>query len=334
MRERHLHSHGSWLSFTLLPFAFLLAIVACKSDTDGMPKAWRPLELGDDWRCPAMAGRYIYAPEPISWQLAGRHVPWDSVPAELEYFAIAGSADTALHVTVGYVDGRTHETRLQKGTPYARDYHCEDGWLHVRAGEISDRFDGEVAGLGFFARAHAMRIARGKDGTLVARLDRTDYEEFVVWCGDGCKGFPLPWTFETRSTWSRAEPWAEGAPRPSVVAKQREEARLKRDPVYLENQRLENGEPVAGQAEARKRVMAALVPGMLVRAVAPRDSGWHLSLEFEEMPQLVTFMERLTQSGPVAEVKVLPLYRAKTTNGHWIDVVYVRYERQAQSQRR
>ncbi|MBK6307304.1 MAG: hypothetical protein IPF47_16885 [Gemmatimonadetes bacterium] len=120
MRERHLHSHGSWLSFTLLPFAFLLAIVACKSDTDGMPKAWRPLELGDDWRCPAMAGRYIYAPEPISWQLAGRHVPWDSVPAELS--------------TSPSPDRPTRRARGGgvRGRPHARDSAAEGDAVRAR----------------------------------------------------------------------------------------------------------------------------------------------------------------------------------------------------------
>lgn len=316
---------ASRLSLPLIAVAMVLA--ACTDDSKGMPRAWRPVQLGKDTLCPPMQGRYIYAPEPIGWQLAGRHVPWDSVPAELEYFGITGSADTALHVTVGYLDGRTHEKRLEKGTRYARDYFCEDGWLHIRAGEISNRFDPEVASAGFFAKAHAMRIARSKSGALVARLDRIDYEEFYVWCGDGCKGFPLPWTFETRSTWSRTERWIEGTPRPSVARRQREEAQLKADPVYHENQRLENGEPVAGQPEARKRATDALVPGVWLRAVAPRDSGWHLSLEFEERPQLVQYMESLSHSGPVAELKILPLYRAKTTNGHWIDVVYVRYER-------
>jgi len=316
-----------------LLLASLVTFVACNGDADGTPRQWRPLQLGEDWRCPEMAGRYAYSAEPTGWQLAGRHVPWDSVPPELEYYEVAGSADTALHVTVGYLDGRTHSKRLAKGTPYSGDYHCEDGWLHVRAGEISDRWDAEVASEGFFARRHAMRIARGKDGAIVARLDRIDYDEFTVWCGDGCKGIPLPWTFNTRSTWSAAEQWAPGATRPGVVARQRgeerkrtEARRLQDDPVYQEEQRLEHGEPVAGQDDARKRALAALVPGMLLRAAAPRDSGWHLSLEFAERHHLESFMVRLSQSGPVAELRILPLYRAKTTTGRWTDVVYVRYE--------
>lgn len=64
---------------------------------------------------------------------------------------------------------------------------------------------------------------------------------------------------------------------------------------------------------------------MLLNAVAPRDSGWQLSLEFDDLAQRQAYMVRLSLSGPVAEIRVAPLYRAKTTTGRWIDVVYVRY---------
>ncbi|HEX4931769.1 MAG TPA: hypothetical protein VFV33_01240, partial [Gemmatimonadaceae bacterium] len=292
-----------------------------------------PLQLGREWHCPDLAGRYAFAPEPVSHLLAGRFAPWDSVPRELESFTIAGSADTALHVTLGYLDGGTVEKRLVKGSEYAGDYHCGDGWLHLLSRDIPDRWDAEVKSGDFFAKRRAMRIAVGADGRLVGRLDRIDYDEFAVWCGDGCQGIALPWTFETRSTWSAAQRWEEGAPRPSVVAQEQaearqaaERARLQQDPLYRENEALENGPPVAGQAEARQRVMAAVVPGMLVRAVAPRDSGWHLSLEYESNPQLVEFMERLSQSGPVAEIRHESLYRGRMPSGRWTTVVYVRYE--------
>jgi hypothetical protein len=333
MPRRSLRAH--WFRYRSAAVSVALgALVACSGNTDGMPGSWGPLVLGKEWRCPTLAGRYAYAVQPVEYHLAGRHVPWDSIPVELEYFEIAGSADTSLHLTVGYLDGRQHQKRLQKGTPYAHDYYCEDGWLHLRAGELSDTFDVEVASEGFFARRREMRIAQGKDGALVARLDRIDYDEFAVWCGDGCKGFALPWTMTTRSTWSRAEPWADGAPRPSVVQRRRasareraEQARLQEDRLYQAEQLLENGPPVAGADEARTRVMAAVVPGMLVRGVTPRDSGWHLSIEFAERAQVDEFMDRLAQSGPVAELRVVPLYRARMTTGTWTDVVYVRYER-------
>ncbi len=77
----------------------------------------------------------------------------------------------------------------------------------------------------------------------------------------------------------------------------------------------------------RARGLAALVPGMLLLAVAPHDSGWRLSLEFEELRQLREFLLRLSQSGLVAELREAPHYRARSTNGRWSDVVYVRVER-------
>ncbi len=83
---------------------------------------------------------------------------------------------------------------------------------------------------------------------------------------------------------------------------------------------------MAGLKEARKRVMAAVIPGTLVRAVAPRDSGWHVSVQYDEQPQLVEFMVNLSQSGPVAQIRHESLYRGRTTDGKWTTVVYVQYE--------
>lgn len=314
-------------------FVLLAPIAACRRETADLPKEWRPLQLGKEWRCPALAGRYVYALEPVAYQLAGRLAPWDSVPHELESFTIAGSADTALHVTLGFVDREDVEKRLVKGSQYAGDYYCDDGWLHLSPRDISGQWDAEVKTGDFFPKRHDMRIAPGKGGRLVGRLDRTDYDELTVWCGDGCKGIPLPWTFETRSTWSATERWEDGAPRPSVVAQKRAEERrnaelerARQDPVYRANEELENGPPVAGLEEARKRVMAAVIPGMLVRAVAPRDSGWHVSVQYEDNPQLVEFLERLSQSGPVAQIRHESLYRGRTPEGKWTTVVYVQYE--------
>lgn len=310
----------------------LLPALACRGETAGMPRAWGPLTLASDDRCPDVSGRFVDSSLPVAWMMAGRQVPDDSADADWAWFELSGRADTELHVTVAYADGVERSGRLTKGDPWNGDYYCEDGWLKVPDRWIPDRWDAELEADGFHVRRHAMRLAPGANGALVARLDGIDYDELTVWCGDGCRGFPLPWTFRTRSAWSVADRWREGAPSPRAMARvredQRREAELQRarkDPVYLAEQLQENGPPVAGQDAARKRVLVALVPGMLAKAVAPRDSGWHVSLEFEEPWQLEQFMVRLSQSGPVAELKVLPLYRAKTTNGHWIDVVYVRY---------
>jgi hypothetical protein len=142
--------------------------------------------------------------------------------------------------------------------------------------DFPSTWDAEARSHGLLPRGRALRVAPGKGGALVARLDLTRYDEITVLCGDGCRGFPQ----------------------------------------------------VEGEEAMRARGQAALSPGILLRAAAPRDSGWHLSLEFEDLPQLEHLLVRLSQSGPVTEIRMAPLDRARTPNGRLVDVVYVRYERE------
>lgn len=308
-----------------ITLATSIVLVAC-SDRDAMPRDWPRLLLADGDRCPEVTGRFFDSSEPIARILAGRFAPHDSASAEWHSFELAGAADSALHVTVRYTNGEARTGRVQKGGKYGSGYYCEDGWLKVGDRDIPETWDHAIMTPGRPPRRRAMRVAPDVEGALVARLDGITYDEFTVWCGDGCKGFPLPWTWDTRSSWSRATRWEPGKPPPRVAARRQAEAQARRDPVYLAEQALEHGPAVPGIDVMRKRALAALVPGMQLRAVAPRDSGWHLSLEFEELSQLARFMTHLGQAAPVAELRVAPLYRAKNERGHWIDVVHVRFE--------
>lgn len=312
----------------------VLAVAAACSRGERLPREWGPLALGEGEECPQVAGRYFDSSEPIAHMLAARFVQVDDPNADWDSFELSQPTADAFTVVVRFADGEERQGRARRGTgPYAGDFYCADGWLQVGDRYMPTKWDAEVRAAGFFPRRRALRIAPGKDGALVARLDLTSYDDFPIWCGDGCRGIPLPWTWETRSSWSAARRWDPDSPSPRAAARVRAEAarradlaKAKEDPVYREEQALENGPVVAGEGEMRKRGLAALLPGMLLRGVAPRDSGWQLSLEFEELSQLHEFMVRLSQSGPVAEIKVAPLYRARTTTGRWTDVVYVRYE--------
>lgn len=307
-----------------------LALAACSAQR-GVPKAFGPIVLGKGDRCPSIAGRYAYTGDPGAFHLAARHgITREDLP--VEFFAVVGDADTALHLRIGRADGSVVERRLQRGArPYGGDYWCDDGWLRL-GGDISARWDSAVNVNGFYARRHAMYLATGREGALVTKLEHTDYDEFTVWCGDGCKGIPLPWTFRTRTTWHRAEAWPEGAPRPAAIAetmaaerRAQELARAKNDPVYLENERLEQGEPAAGSADARRRVEAVLPKAIRLLAVAPRDSGWSLSIEYDDDAQLPGFLVDLQQSGPVVEIRRDKLVRGITPEGRKTGAVYVRW---------
>lgn len=316
----------------IVPLVCTLVAVGCGSDDGGMPRGWGPLARGVGEHCPEVAGRYFDSSGPISWLLAGRHLDRDGLGSEWAYFELAGSADTALTVTVLPFDGDLRTARLRKGGPYGGDYYCEDGWLKVNDRSIPDTWDDAVHSGSFVPRRREVRMAPGATGTLVARLDFIDYGELTVWCGDGCKGIPLPWTFETRSSWSAVERWAVDEQSPRAAVRSREEdrreaerRRLERDPLYREVRALENGPAIAGEQTARDRATAALVPGMLLRGVGSRGEGWNLSVQFADSIQLADFMQRLSQGGSVAEIGVAPLYRGRTTDGQWTDVVFVRF---------
>ena len=312
---------------------FALVAAACSRGTKGMPRGWPKVVLAADSTCPAVAGRYFDSSEPISTLLAKRHVAWDSTNADWAYFELAGNADQGLTVKVVYRDSVSTTGALRKGTAWSGDYFCDGGWLRIPEGNALTQWDQTFKTGDFYPKRHAMQIAPNKDGALVARLDFTDYDEFTVWCGDGCKGIPIPFTFETKSVWTMAEKFDPELPPPVARARQQvidqdaaALAQAQNDRVWQAEQDMENGPAEPALATTRARAISALVPGMLLRGVSPRGNGWHLSLEFDEPYQVEQFMERLAGSGPVAELKVAPLYRTRLTTGRMTDVVFIRYE--------
>ncbi len=310
-----------------------LTAAACTGATKGMPRAWPKVVLAADPNCPTVAGRYFDSSEPISMLMAKRRVPYDSTDADWAYFELAGNADQGLTVKVVYRDSVSTTGSLRKGDAWSGDYYCEGGWLRIPDGNFPTQWDQDMKTGDFFPKRHAMQIAPNANGALVARVDFTDYDEITVWCGDGCKGIPIPGTFATKSVWTMAEKFDPELPVPVARARQQiidqDEAALaqaKTDRLYQEEQALENGPADPQEAIVRQRALSALVPGMLLRGVSSRDAGWHLSLEFDEPYQLTQFMDRLSGSGAVAEMKVAPLYRTRTTTGRTTDVVFIRYE--------
>ncbi len=280
-----------------------------------------------------MAGRFFDSSEPISQRLASQHVPCDPSVADWAYFELLGDADKGLRATVMHRDRMVVAGSLTKGTAWSGDDNGEDGWLMVGDGKLANSVDAEVKAEAFRPQRRHPRLTPTTDGAVVARRDGTDYGEFTVWCGDGCRGIPLPWSFPTRSAWSMAEPFDPDAPSPVARRRQQEHEeqvsaldRARRDRVWQDAQLLENGPPDPAMERVRTRALAALVPGMLLRGVGPRDVGWHLRLEFAELYQLEQFVERRKGSGPEQELRVAPLYRTKTTQGRWTAVVFIRYQ--------
>lgn len=294
-----------------------------------MPRAFGPVALAKGDACPAVAGRFRDASAPISWAFAARNIRRDPGNIDWASVDVAGVADTALAVTVATHDGQTETTRLRKGTRYSGDYFCADGWLQLGDGTLPSVWDSAFKTPGFMPRRRSMRVATGANGALVARLDFTDYDEFTVWCGDGCKGIPLPWTFRTQSRWSSAPVWTGDLPAEPLESDGSRVQLAQVDTVNMARLAraeydLEHGSPIPGEGDARDRARRALVGSMLLRGVAKRDDGWQLSVEFAQDADLDAFVARLADAANVHEVRVLPSYRGRMSNGRWSDVVFVR----------
>lgn len=228
--------------------AFTLLSVACVDETHGAPRGWGPLALGTEQGCADVAGRYLATSEPISVLLASNHLPNAAPPSEWAWFELSGEADTALTVTVTSEDGVEQSGQLRRGSASDGDYFCEDGWLQIADRRISNQFDDETESATYRPQLRSMRVAKAADGALVARFDFITYSEITVWCGDGCKGLPVPGTFKTHSVWSAAERWdADGSPTDATSrvdersGRAADRRRAQRDRLLLEEQRLENG---------------------------------------------------------------------------------------------
>jgi hypothetical protein len=322
------------LAFLSLFVSTALLTSACAPDPDDVPRAYGRLVLGEEERCPSVAGRYFDSSEPITAMLVTAATNRGMGEADIAWFEITPKGDSTLLVELMYRDSTSVRGQLKRAGQYAGDYFCENGWLKVGDHRIPQTWDAEMKSGDFFPRRHQFQVAPNRDGALVARLLFIDYEQFDVWCGDGCKGFPIPGTFEFKEQWSIAEAYDPDLPPPVARKREQERQRLvaeyeeaKKDRIFQENELLENGPPDPELETVRRRALLSLPDGVLLRGVGRNGNGFHLSVEFEEMYQLEQFMERVSGSGPVAEIRIAPLYRAKTTQGRWTDVVFVRYDK-------
>ncbi len=310
----------------------VIVATACRSATSEMPRGYGPIALAEGERCPSVGGRYFDSSAPVMAMLVMPALRNPPASGDLAWIELTPADDSTLLVAVMYQDSVSVSGTLRRGGPWHGDYYCEEGWLKVRDARIPQTWDAEMKDGEFFPRRHLFWVAPNKAGALVARLQFIDFEEFGLWCGDGCKGFPIPGTFEYRETWSLAEAFDPDLPAP--IARQREAERqegvaaleaAKRDRRYQEVQLLENGPPDPELETVRRRALLSLPEGVLLRGVSRHTNRFHLSVEFEAMYQLENFLERLGGSGPVDELGIAPLFRGKTTKGTWVDVVYVRY---------
>ncbi len=219
------------LSRVSLALVVSVLLTAC-SKTPGMPSGWGPLRFASDSACPRVYGTYDASDDDFAYIIARRHLPYDTTRGHVASMSLVLEDDSLLTV-IAWVDLIPRDTVVLHRP---RDFQCGDGWMQPA---FPDWLPGD-AGDSPAARARRtgrrdIRIATGAKGALVGRLDHHTYDEFAVWCGDGCKGFPIPWTWRTAHQWHRAvvvDPKVKRvAPPPPVTPL---DARLLREEAILE----------------------------------------------------------------------------------------------------
>ena len=310
----------------------LLLLLGCDRGAD-RPRDWGEPQLAEAGHCPDLVGRYLTDESPVPWMLALRRIPAE-LPAEAaESFAVLAQRDSSMQVSVRFADGQEYETTLRRGDSQGGDYFCEDGWLRFRLDGGPSRWDSLVRPAGHTAKRRELRVAPAPDGALLARLDGVWFEGVQLYAPSGGDGAPIPWTWRRAHVWLRTERYsAAGLARrrrlgtPEAQARRAARERAQQDPIYQENQALEDPPPPASQASAQARIREAVPEGMRVLVVAPRDSGWHVSVVARDPVQLTEFLSRLAQRDDVAAVWHDALVRTLQPDGTTSTAVYVRLE--------
>jgi hypothetical protein len=193
------------------------ALVAC-SDRQVVPGGWGPLRLATaDTLCPDIAGDYQletvariaslvdeYESDALLLSLsAGMSGRVELSERAMTSLRIEGDVNRGVELTLVYA----HDSMPPRDTVRLRrtlSYACEGGWLRLRTVTVPPRdVDAPRDDSNLTVRERVLSIAGGAKGSLVGRMTTTRMVEFPIWCGDGCKGIPLPWTATKRTTWMR-----------------------------------------------------------------------------------------------------------------------------------
>ncbi len=200
-------------------------IVGCSKDN--YPKDWQPVVVTPDGLCPDIAGTYkiehdsLFTPTgysgstvtsgtyqiiyPVAYQaLAGQYFHEDEgVRSTWDIMTISGNLQKSLQVKLYGIGNDTKIEKVIELKKAASDYQCNQGWLKSNwpnGTPMRNSADTDWRGL-----VKTLNFAKNLGGELVTRTDVARWQEFSVWCGDGCKYVRIPFTREITYEWSRLD---------------------------------------------------------------------------------------------------------------------------------
>lgn len=289
-------SHRSGVVAALHLALIALLLGGC-GDRDGYPRDWQPAAIAPDGQCPDITGTF-YISDRVAYQsLAGGRF-YEEHPRIWSVMSIAGNPQQGLQIQLYETNtgapGAT-PVKLNQGS----DYRCVDGWMQLPwPGSISmrteeDNPDDERL------MDKSLAFAKNRAGELVIRTDTAHWQGFPIWCGDGCKYVPIPFTRTVSHGWSRwpSVPIPVYQPSSSTVAP---EAALDADAQT----HAPADETPAGRVTRLLRGLAPL--GVRVTGVSPDGERWIGRFQ-GNADDLIAMHEALMSSGAVADLMVHPV---------------------------
>lgn len=200
--------HASSRLMTLL---LLSALFSGCGNHDGYPHDWDAAVTAPAGQCPDITGTYLIS-DRISYATLAGH--YEETPRTWQVMSLAGNPQVGLEAMVYEINtGTPYEKTIKrsKGT----DYQCDDGWLEMPwPGGVALTTEDDAPNDNR-QMSKTLSYAKNRAGELVIRTNIARWQAFAVWCGDGCKYVPIPFTRETTYAWSRWSPIAVPAYRPS-----------------------------------------------------------------------------------------------------------------------
>ncbi len=198
-----------------------------------------------------MNGRYDVVEPIVRWAVVERMLPPDTSRRQLEAFSLLGNADRSLRLIAWSRGARRDTVQLRRG----QHYRCSESRVVFDLPEQlpPGTYDPREGADGRLTKTNTLALAVGAEGALTADYAHTSAFGLAIWCGDGCRYLPVPFSSVTTHTWTRVWPLYEpGKPIPRRWAPPAEQARI--DKLNAAERALERGErPDASPATERLR---------------------------------------------------------------------------------
>lgn len=185
---------------TFALFSMLVALMLAGCDFPRDQDDWKNVITASANECPDIAGTYSIADQPAYIMLGGHY---EEQPKDWGTISIAGNPQESLHITL-YEAGSGVSSEKPISRIRNKDYQCQEGWLVTEWPYRvlpTNRAEDGIPNDNLFEKS--LSFAKNTSGDLVMRTTIRHWQGISVWCGDGCKYIPIPFTSHRLYQWSR-----------------------------------------------------------------------------------------------------------------------------------